>query len=250
MTDKTSTQAERSWPVGILGTSYQSVCKGCEMSFYAGRRFMSHCRVCADKPTKCECVYETARNSKAVRAGAVMSGGIKTRCAKCTEELAVKKTFWNQTPEEALRHNHPTGGYAHSACLGCENPFSGEKRQCYCLACSEAMTAPVPTVDAPFVSPEPPPTPYERELLTILIEECMEVAQRATKMLRFGVREIQPGQRYNNAERLSEEMGDLRAIADRCHEEDLMNPFTIETARIAKHRKLKKFMQTSKETEE
>lgn len=34
------------------------------------------------------------------------------------------------------------------------------------------------------------PSPYERELLTILIEECAEVQQRATKLLRFGRDEV------------------------------------------------------------
>lgn len=61
-----------------------------------------------------------------------------------------------------------------------------------------------------YITPCLPPTPHERELLEILIEECAEVQQRATKMLRFGVREVQPGQPDDNRRRLGLEIGDLR----------------------------------------
>lgn len=50
-------------------------------------------------------------------------------------------------------------------------------------------------------------------LLTILAEECAEVAQRASKALRFGLGEIQPGQALTNLERIEEELGDLIAVA-------------------------------------
>lgn len=49
-------------------------------------------------------------------------------------------------------------------------------------------------------------------LLVILAEECAEVAQRATKALRFGLDETQPGQPYNNAERLMDELVDVRVV--------------------------------------
>jgi len=39
-----------------------------------------------------------------------------------------------------------------------------------------------------FVSPCPPPTAREREIAEIIIEECAEIQQRATKLLRFGGR--------------------------------------------------------------
>lgn len=48
-------------------------------------------------------------------------------------------------------------------------------------------------------------------LLTILAEECAEVAQRASKALRFGLAEVQPGQDKTNAYRIMEEMNDLIA---------------------------------------
>jgi len=49
-------------------------------------------------------------------------------------------------------------------------------------------------------------------LLIILAEECAEVAQRASKALRFGISETQPGQPFTNADRLTQEMGDLVGV--------------------------------------
>jgi hypothetical protein len=51
-------------------------------------------------------------------------------------------------------------------------------------------------------------------LLTILAEECNEVAQRVSKTLRFGPKEIQPGQEYSNASRVLTELADLEAIVE------------------------------------
>lgn len=97
-----------------------------------------------------------------------------------------------------------------------------------------------------FVSPCPPPTPYERELLEILIEECAEVQQRATKMLRFGVQERQPGQLHTNSVRLSEEVGDLMEVIDRCRDADLLSRDAIATGIKRKKHQLAKYMQTEK----
>lgn len=98
-----------------------------------------------------------------------------------------------------------------------------------------------------FVSPCPPPTPYERELLEILIEECAEVIQRATKMLRFGVQEVQPGQGLNNAQRLSRELGDLHCVLALCGDVDLVIYSEVLQGERDKERQLEKYMQTSKE---
>lgn len=49
-------------------------------------------------------------------------------------------------------------------------------------------------------------------LLTILAEECAEVAQRATKALRFGLEEIQPGSPFDNSTRITHEYADLLAV--------------------------------------
>jgi hypothetical protein len=49
-------------------------------------------------------------------------------------------------------------------------------------------------------------------LLCILAEECSEVAQRASKALRFGLAEVQPGQTLTNAQRIMEEVNDFIAV--------------------------------------
>jgi hypothetical protein len=99
-----------------------------------------------------------------------------------------------------------------------------------------------------FVSPCPPPTAHESEVLTILIEEAAEVQQRATKMLRFGVKEMQPGQSLSNRARLSDEVGDLMAIIDMAKGIGLIDTFRINKARAEKFIKLDKYMQTNPET--
>lgn len=98
-----------------------------------------------------------------------------------------------------------------------------------------------------FITPEPLPTAHERELLTILIEEAAEVQQRATKMLRFGVNEIQPGQSLTNKERLSIECGDLICLLRRVQEAGLTNANVTVPAIYGKERALAKYMQTSPE---
>jgi NTP pyrophosphatase (non-canonical NTP hydrolase) len=49
-------------------------------------------------------------------------------------------------------------------------------------------------------------------LLTIVAEECCEVAHRASKALRFGLDEVQPGQDLTNAQRVAYEYADLVAV--------------------------------------
>lgn len=54
----------------------------------------------------------------------------------------------------------------------------------------------------------------EQHDLNCLAEECAEVAQRASKAIRFGLDEIQPGQLYTNKARLEAELGDLMGVID------------------------------------
>lgn len=98
---------------------------------------------------------------------------------------------------------------------------------------------------AKFVSPCPPPTAHEAELLALIVEECAEVQQRATKMLRFGVAEIQPGQQLTNAARLSQELGDLMAVLNLAERAGFVNGEAIAAAEKAKCPKLRRFMQTT-----
>lgn len=95
-----------------------------------------------------------------------------------------------------------------------------------------------------FVTPGALPTPHERELLTIFIEECAEAQQRATKMLRFGRDEVQPGQGATNRERLGAEVGDLCEMIERLVSASLLLPDDIEKGIEAKRQKLAIFMQT------
>lgn len=106
-----------------------------------------------------------------------------------------------------------------------------------------------------FVTQEPLPTDHEREIIVCMIEEAGEtidelsrtlatVIKRATKMLRFGVHEVQVGQDKDNVHRLSTEIGDLYALIDRATTLGLINISTIVEARKAKEEKLKKYLQT------
>lgn len=49
----------------------------------------------------------------------------------------------------------------------------------------------------------------QEHLLSIVAEECAEVAQRASKAGRFGIDEIQSGQELDNRERILYEFADL-----------------------------------------
>jgi hypothetical protein len=56
------------------------------------------------------------------------------------------------------------------------------------------------------------PSMTEDEYFMIKVsEECSEVSQRVTKLLRFGSAETQPGQPLTNQERLEDEFADLLA---------------------------------------
>ena len=56
-------------------------------------------------------------------------------------------------------------------------------------------------------------------LLTIAGEEGSEVAQRASKANRFGLKEVEPGQKKDNVERLLGEFFDLVAMIDMLEDE-------------------------------
>lgn len=96
-----------------------------------------------------------------------------------------------------------------------------------------------------FVTQHPLPTSHEREILTILIEEAAEVQQRATKLLRFGRDEVQPGQDLSNRERLSNELGDMAALVEMAIAEGLVDEELVYAATQAKFKKLEIYMQTA-----
>jgi len=85
-----------------------------------------------------------------------------------------------------------------------------------------------------FVSRFPLPNERQREILTILIEEAAEVQQRATKALRFGLEEVQPGQELTNAERLAREVGDFETMTEMALEEGLIHGDDVVAGRYGK----------------
>ena len=85
-------------------------------------------------------------------------------------------------------------------------------------------------------------------LLAILIEEAAEVQQRATKALRFGLKETQPGQSLDNTERLVGELNDLLAAIDLLQREGIL-PCTVgdSAALIRKQERIEKYFARSRE---
>jgi NTP pyrophosphatase (non-canonical NTP hydrolase) len=85
-------------------------------------------------------------------------------------------------------------------------------------------------------------------LLTIVAEECAEVAQRCSKALRFGLAEIQPGQPFTNAERIGMEYHDLVAAMILLARMDAgVIPDDLTTRLEAKRQKIERFLEYSRE---
>jgi hypothetical protein len=62
----------------------------------------------------------------------------------------------------------------------------------------------------------------EEHLLVIIAEECSEIAKNATKALRFGLDDCEPGQPDNNATRMLLELTDLLAVFEMMEVNDVM----------------------------
>lgn len=97
-----------------------------------------------------------------------------------------------------------------------------------------------------YVTPCALPTDYERELLTILMEEAGEVIQRAAKLLRFGRDEVQPGQELSNSRRLAHEIGDLHVMCSLIEDAGLIKWMDISDGCDRKKAQLAKYMQTTR----
>jgi len=87
-------------------------------------------------------------------------------------------------------------------------------------------------------------------LLTCLIEEGAEIQQRATKAQRFGLFEVQSGQKKTNRDRLEYEFLDQIAVIELLDEQGVVIcDMTSKRARRLidkKKRKVKKFLEYSK----
>lgn len=125
-------------------------------------------------------------------------------------------------------------------CIQCGENFIGEKRAFLCAPCAygDSKESPVER----HVHTHPPLEPWQHELLDCLIEECAEVIQRATKMQRFGIEEVQPGQPEDNRMRLSGELGDLLCLISLVEHHGLALPQMIDHFADLKPQALRKYM--------
>ena len=84
----------------------------------------------------------------------------------------------------------------------------------------------------------------EEYALTLIAEECNEVAQRATKSLRFGLDETQEGQEYTNRERILQEFWDLTTVMRMLYPDV---DFENEEYSVAKMKRVNKYMDYSRQ---
>ncbi len=82
-------------------------------------------------------------------------------------------------------------------------------------------------------------------LLCCLSEECAEVAQRCSKIMRFGWKEKQPGNDKDNTERLELEIADLLGIIRILRTEGLI--WIDEDFVIAKKARFEEYLEYSKQ---
>lgn len=86
-----------------------------------------------------------------------------------------------------------------------------------------------------------------QHLLLKLMEECAEVAQRASKMMQFGGDEAQEGH-SNNSYRLREEVNHLLVVLELLQEKGLLLPVTpqeMNDVRILKRGHIQKYLELS-----
>lgn len=85
------------------------------------------------------------------------------------------------------------------------------------------------------------------QLLLIVIEECDEISQRATKALRFGMTEKEPGQEDDNAQRLVYEFNDLVGVMELLHETKQIPMVYDKMSAMKKKEKVIKYLAYSEE---
>lgn len=93
-----------------------------------------------------------------------------------------------------------------------------------------------------YIAQSKPLTPYENELLTILIEECAEVAQAATKIMRFGRQERYPGG-LDNITKLGLEIGDLERMIELTKDAQFVKTRDVVEGQSRKAERLEQYMQ-------
>jgi hypothetical protein len=91
----------------------------------------------------------------------------------------------------------------------------------------------------------------DEHYLTTLGEEGAEVAHRASKALRFGTSEVQPGHSDTNAERLREEVYQLLGTYRCCEARGLVPPLdlslaSVHLAHVRKQARIERFLEISR----
>jgi NTP pyrophosphatase (non-canonical NTP hydrolase) len=79
----------------------------------------------------------------------------------------------------------------------------------------------------------------EKEVLSILMEECSEVIQSVSKIFRFGLDTEWKGE--SNREHLEEEIGDLLCMIEILETLSVIDPDKVKQAKLNKYQKLKKW---------
>jgi hypothetical protein len=91
----------------------------------------------------------------------------------------------------------------------------------------------------------------EDHLLVILAEECSEIVKTATKSLRFGLNDCEPGQPESNARRICLECADLQGVLEMLVESSRTLKLATESVNLeeaikAKKEKVEEFLKYSK----
>lgn len=95
-----------------------------------------------------------------------------------------------------------------------------------------------------YIAAGRPLSPHERELATILIEECAEISIAMSKALRFGRDDRNPETKVVNTVQLGWEIGDFFEVMNRLVRLGLINPADIAEGTRRKARKLERYLQT------
>jgi NTP pyrophosphatase (non-canonical NTP hydrolase) len=77
------------------------------------------------------------------------------------------------------------------------------------------------------------------EVLIITQEECAEVSQAISKILRFGLNDQYDGK--TNKERLEQEIGDLMCMIDILYEKNIISQNMVDASSVYKRDKLKQW---------
>ena len=187
----------------------------------------------------------------------------RIECSMCSGTGAITLTVasegWTEQHKKLAEWNkkvEDTGELIHSAsqppvspkedCVKCDgNGVIPNADNTASILCGECYPAKSSVLEERFVSPEPPETGFDAELLACALEELIETGQRITKCLRMGKGEIQPGQALNNADRVIYELADVMVLFDILRGRGFSNVSdeTFERWKQQKYKKLNRFLQ-------